>query len=158
LQAALKPITEVMTPINAESEQQARSRAAILIVEDEKHMLYLMEKILLRYGYQVFTATDGEQALEVYQRQAEAIDVVLLDIGLPKITGLDVLRKLRQKNRNVNVVVASGYLDPDLKSEIADLGVQHFVDKPYRFDQLVETLEDVIENKPTLRQAQPSPA
>jgi hypothetical protein len=55
-------------------------------------------------------------------------------------------------------VVASGYLDPDLKSEIADLGVQHFVDKPYRFDQLVETLEDVIENKPTLRQAQPSPA
>jgi CheY-like chemotaxis protein len=67
--------------------------ATVLVVEDEKNMLNLLEKVLLRQGYQVLAATDGEKALEVYRRHNGTIDVVLLDIGLPKLAGEDVLRK-----------------------------------------------------------------
>ncbi len=144
---AATPITDVGAPASVETRRESGRYGTILLVEDEKDMLHLVEKILLRSGYRVLTANDGEQALEVYQRHNASIDVVLLDIGLPKIAGGDVLRKMRQQNPAVKVAVASGYLDPGVKAEISEAGVQHFVDKPYRLDQVVNTLQCLIEEK-----------
>ncbi|HXV82375.1 MAG TPA: ATP-binding protein, partial [Candidatus Binatia bacterium] len=145
--ADARPITEVITPMSPETPKEPSRWGTILLVEDEKDMLYLLEKTLLRHGYQVLTATDGEKALEVYQRHNGTIDAVLLDIGLPKIAGQEVLRRLQEQNPAVRVVIASGYLEPALKSEISEIGVQHFVDKPYRLNQVVNTLQSLIEPK-----------
>lgn len=144
--AGEKPITEV-TPVSPETTKEPSRWGTILLVEDEKDMLYLLEKTLSRYGYRVLTATDGKKALEIYQRHNGTIDVVLLDIGLPKIAGQEVLLKMQEQNPGVRVVIASGYLEPTLKSEISEVGVQHFVDKPYKLDQVVNTLQSLIESK-----------
>ena len=122
--------------------------ATVLVVEDEKNMLSLLEKVLRQQGYQVFTATDGEKALEVHQHHNGTIDVVLLDIGLPKLAGEDVLRKMKQQNPGVKVVIASGYLEPELKAKMDQAGVQYFLPKPYLPDKVVKILQCAIEGKP----------
>ncbi|HZD40303.1 MAG TPA: ATP-binding protein, partial [Terriglobales bacterium] len=114
--------------------------ATVLLVEDEKRMLDLLDKILLRHGYKVLKASDGETAVEVYRRNRDKIDVVLLDMGLPKMAGQEVLLKLKQENPAVKAVVASGYLEPELRSELKRAGVDYFLHKPYKSDEVVKTL------------------
>jgi two-component system, cell cycle sensor histidine kinase and response regulator CckA len=110
--------------------QSCIGRGTILIVEDEQLMLRLVEKVLLQHGYQVLVASDGEAAIEVYRRHKLEIDVVLLDVGLPKLTGWDVLLKMKEENSDVRVVIATGFLEPKMKTEMSRVTVKHFVDKP----------------------------
>jgi two-component system, cell cycle sensor histidine kinase and response regulator CckA len=117
----------------------------ILIVEDERLMLRLVEKVLLQHGYQVLVASDGEEAIEVYRRHKLEIDVVLLDVDLPKLTGWDVLLKMKEENPDVRVVIATGFLEPKMKTEMFRVTVKHFVDKPYMLDEVVETLQSLID-------------
>jgi CheY-like chemotaxis protein len=105
------------------------------------------KKTLVRHGYHVLAAADGETALNIYRRSKEAIDVVLLDIGLPKVAGGDVLLKIKNENPDVKVVIASGYLEPKLRSEIDRAGVKYFLPKPYRPDEVVKALQSLIEGK-----------
>ena len=72
---------------------------------------------------------------------------MLLDIGLPKIAGRDVLRKIKNENPDVKVVIASGYLEPNVKSEIDRAGVKYFLSKPYRPDEVVRTLQSLIDGE-----------
>lgn len=121
--------------------------ATVLLVEDEQSMLYLLENLFLKHGYRVLTASDGEVAVEIYQRHKKTIDVVLLDLGLPKISGQDVLLKMKNENPNVKVVIASGYLEPQMSSEIEQAGVKYFLQKPYKFDEVLKTFQSLIEKK-----------
>jgi two-component system cell cycle sensor histidine kinase/response regulator CckA len=125
--------------------QSCIGRGTILIVEDEQVMLRLVEKVLLQHGYQVLVASDGEEAIEVYRRHKLEIDVVLLDVDLPKLTGWDVLLKMKEENPDVRVVIATGFLEPKMKTEMFRVTVKHFVDKPYMLDEVVETLQTLID-------------
>ena len=125
--------------------QRANAQRTILVVEDERLMLRLLEKFLSRQGYQVLLAADGEQAIDGYCRHKTEIDVVLLDVGLPKVSGVDVLRKMKKENPDVRVVVASGYLDARMKTEMYRAGVKAFLDKPYLLPEMLETLRSVTE-------------
>lgn len=112
-------------------------------MEDEPLMLRLLEKFLSRQGYQVLVASDGEQAIEAYCRHKTEVDVVLLDVGLPKVKGTDVLLKMKDENPDVRVVIASGYLEPKVKTEMYRAGVKKFVDKPYMLPEVLETLRSL---------------
>jgi CheY-like chemotaxis protein len=125
--------------------QSCIGRGTILIVEDEQVMLRLVEKVLLQHGYQVLVASDGEEAIEVYRRHKLEIDVVLLDVDLPKLTGWDVLLKMKEENPDVRVVIATGFLEPKMKTAMSRVTVKHFVDKPYMLDEVVETLQSLID-------------
>jgi PAS domain S-box-containing protein len=146
-QSLEKPATDEIAEASFETTERPNGHGTILLVEDEKNMLDLLEKTLMRHGYQVLAAADGETALDIYRRSKEAIDVVLLDIGLPKVAGEDVLLKIKNENPDVKVVIASGYLEPKLKSEIDRAGVKHFLSKPYRPDEVVRTLQSLIEGE-----------
>jgi PAS domain S-box-containing protein len=146
-QSLEKPATDEITEASFETTQRPNGHGTILLVEDEKNMLDLLEKILVRHGYRVLAAADGETALNIYRRSKEAIDVVLLDIGLPKMAGRDVLLNIKNENPDVKVIIASGYLEPQLKSEIDKAGVKYFLSKPYRPDEVVRTLQSLIEGK-----------
>lgn len=126
------------------SLKQAGCRGTVLVAEDEEAMARLLEKILTEHGHQVLIARDGEQAVELYDHHVQEVDVVLLDIGLPKMAGWDVVAKIRDQNPNVNVVVASGYIEPAVKSKMYQLGVKSFIYKPYVPDHVVQTLQAFI--------------
>ena len=125
--------------------REPKSHNTILVVEDEWLMRRLLERILSSDGISVLLAADGEEALEVYRLHRGEINVVLLDLGLPKISGWEVFNTLKQENPNLSVIVASGYMEPDVKSRMHRAGVEHFIEKPYRLDHLVSTLQRVVE-------------
>jgi two-component system cell cycle sensor histidine kinase/response regulator CckA len=120
-------------------------RGTILLAEDEENMVQLLKRVLGQRGYQVLVAADGAVAIDLFSRHSHEIDVVLLDLGLPKIAGWDLIRRLKDKNPAVNVVVASGYIEPELKSKMFEAGVKAVVHKPYAVTTIIETLQEVIE-------------
>jgi two-component system, cell cycle sensor histidine kinase and response regulator CckA len=115
----------------------------VLVIEDERLMRRLLERILSSHDTSVLLAADGQEALDIYRDHKGEINVVLLDLGLPRISGWEVFNNLKQQNPDVCIVVASGYMEPEVKSKMHDAGVDHFIEKPYRLDQLVETLHGV---------------
>ena len=116
----------------------------ILVVEDERLMRRLLERILCTDDTSVLLAADGQEAVDIYRNHKLEISVVLLDLGLPKLSGWEVFKNMKQQNPDVCVIVASGYLDPDVKSRMQDAGVQYFIEKPYKLNELLATLHGVI--------------
>jgi two-component system cell cycle sensor histidine kinase/response regulator CckA len=127
------------------TKQGSNCRGTVLVAENEQFVLRLLEKVLSEGGYQVLLAADGQEAIETYCRHKTEIDVVLLDVGLPKVDGANVFYKMKSENSDVRVIIVSGYLEPDLRTKLQQAGVQHFIDKPYMLDQLVETIQSLIE-------------
>ena len=109
-------------------------------------MLRLLVRFFTRQGYRVLQAVDGEQAVDIYRLQGTEIDVVLLDIRLPKKTGEQVFREMKVVNPAVKVVMASGYLDPQIKADMSLAGVKRFVDKPYILDDVMNVVEGMLAN------------
>lgn len=122
-------------------------RGTIFVVEDELAMVSLLRNDLRQSGYDVHVATDGEQAIELYRRLKNNIDVVLLDLGLPKISGWDVISEMKQENPSVKVIVASGYIEPAFKAKIAAAGVKVFVEKPYVHADLLQLIHSSLSEK-----------
>ena len=133
-------------PKGGSSKKTGQSSGTILIVDDERLMLRLLERFFLEHGYHTLVAADGEQAINTYRSYKPRIAAVLLDIRLPKTPGEEVFRRLKEENAAVKVVIASGYLAADLKSNLALAGVKHFVNKPYVLNELLKVFQTVIEN------------
>jgi signal transduction histidine kinase/ActR/RegA family two-component response regulator len=142
-QAADAAVHEPITKVDAQPAVASNSSATVLIVEDEEMMLHALGKILGEQGYKVLKASDGEMALETYQRHKDTIDVVLLDLGLPKMSGRDVLLRMKNKNPDVKVVIASGHFEDELNSDIDQAGVKHLLRKPYMPDEVIKILQSL---------------
>ena len=134
---------------NEPSEIRSSQASTILVVEDEVNALNLLAKVLLRQGYHIFKASDGQMALQVFEQHKDNIDAVLLDLGLPKITGRDVLYKIKNSKPNVAVVIASGFFEAELEAEIGEAGIAAFLQKPYRPDEVLKTLHSAIRDNRT---------
>jgi nitrogen-specific signal transduction histidine kinase/CheY-like chemotaxis protein len=117
----------------------------ILVVDDEEMVRKLARTILERYGFQVMVAEDGERALAVYREHAEEIDLVLLDFTMPGLTGLQVLREMRQINPLARVIVSSGHTQDSNMEQLLEAGAEGFVAKPYRPQELVASIRQVLD-------------
>ncbi|HSC41706.1 MAG TPA: response regulator, partial [Candidatus Binatia bacterium] len=147
------PITvaakEPMIEADVETMATSNGTGTVLIAEDEANMLQLLEKIFLSRGYKVLTVSDGQAALDIYRRHKEEIAVVLLDLGLPKLSGRDVLVEIRRDNSDVKIILTSGYIDPATKIEIDSLQVM-LLPKPYTPRDLFKTLHSLPQTPPRL--------
>jgi two-component system, cell cycle sensor histidine kinase and response regulator CckA len=126
--------------------EQADHRGTVLVVEDEEAMVHLLKKLLPQAGYRLLVAMDGQEAIDLYHDHKDEIDIVLLDLGLPKVTGFDVIQNLKEQNPAVRIVITTGYLGVDLKSELFRAGVKDCIHKPYLIDDVVKRLGSLIEN------------
>jgi CheY-like chemotaxis protein len=128
---------------SSKERQESAGQRTLLVAEDEPAMVLLLKKTLSEHGYNVLAALDGEEAVDVYQRHKHEIDAVLLDIGLPKLAGWDVLLKLKEENPDVHVLVASGYIDPEFKNKMRQAGVSEFISKPYMVETILAALATI---------------
>jgi CheY-like chemotaxis protein len=108
----------------------------------------LATTFLRRHGYQVIPAADGQEAVEEFERHRGRIAAVVLDLMMPRLSGRDVLRRLRALDPAVRVVFASGYSDTQL-SEQEQASVQGFVNKPYRERDLVRAVRAALDTTRT---------
>lgn len=125
----------------------------ILLIEDEESLLKLMKNALEAKGYRIITARDGIEAIHVYTQHKESVALVLTDLGLPKLDGQGVVAKLANINPHVKIIVASGFLDPDVQSELLEAGVEDFVHKPYILAEMLTKVREVIDRS-TVNEAQ----
>src|SRR5208283_2414065 len=116
----------------------------ILLVDDEAIIRNLGRTILQRYGYHVLLAEDGQEAVRVYSRERQRIDLVILDLTMPRLSGRDTLRQLLQINPQVRVLFSSGYSSEQM-TDAEKEGVQGFVNKPYRPQDLAQTVRAVLD-------------
>lgn len=117
----------------------------ILVVEDEELLLVSIQSLLESKGYTVLTAMDGEEAVERYKQAKDTIDMVLTDMGLPKLDGQGVFSQLKTLNPEVKVLFASGFLDPLIKTVLLEGGAMEFVQKPYMADEILMKIRSVID-------------
>lgn len=127
------------------SEEIPGGNETILIVEDEEMLRKLMKTILEAKGYTVLDAGDGEEAVETYERNQGEIRVVMSDMGLPKFGGYEVYQKLKSLDPNVRMIFASGFLEPEKKSQILREGVRDFIQKPYDADEVLRVIRKVLD-------------
>ena len=116
----------------------------ILVVEDEPGLREYLEDLLTSEGYRVLTAEDGEKAISVFLNH-DKIDLVLSDIGLPKIGGIDLMETVRTFKPETGVILASGYLDESERRRMAQKGVDSFIQKPYRRHELLRRIRSALE-------------
>lgn len=122
-----------------EGEQQT-----ILLVEDEDMLRDLGVTFLEAEGYRVLTARDGVEAVDAFEAHRDEIGLVVCDLGLPRMGGREAFLKMKESRPAVRVIVASGYLEPSVRTDILHAGVIDTLQKPYDFRDLVAKVREVI--------------
>jgi len=117
--------------------------SAILIIDDEAGIRSVLAEILEDEKYRVFTAEDGFAGLSVLER--EVIDLVILDVWLPNMGGIDVLREIKEKFPIVEVIMISGHANIDLAVKAVKLGAFDFLEKPLSLDRVMVIVRNALE-------------
>lgn len=130
----------------SQDEPAADARQLILLVEDEELVRSLAEQILTDRGYAVITASNGAEALEAATRLEQGVDLLLTDIVMPGMSGLDLAQRLQRRDPRLRVLFMSGYADsPLLRVGLAQEGAA-FLQKPFSADVLDRRIRDLLES------------
>jgi DNA-binding response OmpR family regulator len=123
-----------------------RENATILVVEDDPTLLSTLAYNLTREGYRVLTAADGEKSLEVARREGHRIDLVLLDVMLPRMNGFQVLRHLRAES-DVPVLMLSARGEEQDRIDGLELGADDYVVKPFALRELLARVRAAVRRR-----------
>ncbi len=115
----------------------------ILIVDDEKGILDTVSEILQDEGYYTFVCEDGKNALEILDR--EMIDLVFLDVWLPGMSGIDVLKYIKEKHSEIPIIMISGHGKIELAVQAVKLGAFDFLEKPLSIDRIILSTERALQ-------------
>ena len=138
------PLAEQLeAPVKRSAPHAVTGSGTILVVDDEAVLRTTATAILTHLGYQVLVAENGRQALEIHHDHPE-IDLVMLDMVMPEMNGIDCLRQLRCRAPDLPVILATGYTDDTTLASTQDLGVQATISKPYRIQALAEIIAQVL--------------
>lgn len=132
-------------------------RPVILVVDDESKIRRLLAQNLELEGFDVQTASDGEQAMEIYQKSVEKADLILLDLMMPEVDGMTMLKQLR-KTSDVPVIILSAKDERPTVIEGFREGADDFVAKPFYIQELLERIRAVLRRSRQRSYAEKAPA
>jgi len=118
---------------------------SILVVDEEEILRDLMKDILEGLGYGVMLASDGREAVDVYREHKGGIDLVIVDMMMPKMGGRETFQELRRINPEVKALLASGYSKDTAAQQILDLGVKDFLHKPFSLEEIAHKVREVLD-------------
>jgi CheY-like chemotaxis protein len=125
-----------------------REKPGVLVVDDA-HMVRIMVQLgLERNGFGVWLASNGKQAIRLYRKHRDHIDVVLLDVGMPGLDGPGILDALLQMNPKIRVCFMSGDMAAYQLEELRQHGAAHVIAKPFRLDHLANILRALVKGVP----------
>lgn len=123
----------------------------ILVVEDEERLLESIREGLVHSGYVVDTALDGEEGS--FMAFTNDYDLIILDINLPKKDGFEILREIRERDREVNIIMLTALADVDDRVRGFDLGANDYVLKPFHFEELKARIRSLLRRQTTIKNA-----
>jgi len=115
----------------------------ILIADDNDDLRELLREFLITLGHQVITVENGLKALNVFQEKGSVIDLLISDIMMPEMNGIDMIKQVRKQNQFMPIIVFSGFVDPELIREAEKLNVTVF-EKPVHFESIEALIASVI--------------
>jgi two-component system cell cycle sensor histidine kinase/response regulator CckA len=116
----------------------------VLFVDDEDAIREVGEELLQAMGYSVLLARDGKEAVELYEKNGDNIDIVLLDIVMPHMGGSEVYEKMKEINPNIKVLLLSGYSIDGEATDILDRGCDGFIQKPFTMKELSGKIREIM--------------
>lgn len=128
-------------------ERQGKDDVYLLLVDDEEAVLDVNTELLETLGYHVFPARTGREAVEIYKRNSERIALVLLDMIMPEMSGLDTFHALKTINPDIKVILLSGYSFDDQAKRIMKSGCHAFIQKPFKISLLDEKIQEALKKK-----------
>jgi PAS domain S-box-containing protein len=120
------------------------SRGTVLLVEDETAVREATKRMLRKFGFQVVEAKNAQDAMLLWDREGQTVDVMLTDVVMPSMGGADLARTLRARRPELRVVFMSGYTQGTLELSSLDEVATRFLPKPFTSDQLVGTIKDLL--------------
>jgi len=141
------PISEQLLPSEGEhiSASAPGGTETILLAEDEQLVRNLAERILRSAGYNVFSACDGEEALQLLEMHGEKIDLALLDVVMPRLGGREVQKRIRDKRLQVRFLFSSGYSANAIHTDFVLNQGTHFIQKPYSREALLRKVRETLD-------------
>lgn len=142
----LLPASEtVVQPAPAASTAlEWKGAGTVLLVDDEETVRDVASAMLKELGFQVVVAADGQQALELYRLQGDRIDLVLMDLNMPNLSGEEAFHELRKMDGEVQVILSSGFSEQEVTRKFLGKGLKGFVQKPYSLAALRSVLSQSL--------------
>lgn len=145
----LPVLKEELEPSGDSSDEAGLSHGEglVLVVDDEEVMRMASRDILEECGYEVILAENGEEAVELYRERFREISVVLLDMSMPVMSGREAYIRMKEINPDLKVLLISGLKQDYRVTELMDMGVRHFLQKPFTIKKLAAAIEEVLTQK-----------
>ncbi|MBE2220803.1 MAG: response regulator [Anaerolineae bacterium] len=147
----LFPITATTTTdliVQPEPElfrQLPKSAHTVLVIDDEKPVREAIVDILGMEGIKVLIAADGETAVALYRQNSHIIDLLILDLSMPGLSGQQTFQQLKQINPEAKIILSSGYSAGEISRQFADEAITDFLSKPYKMATLIRTVEQHLQ-------------
>ena len=144
--ASERPVEAKPLPVTIDS--QWRGQGTILVIDDEVAIRIFAETMLTMVGFEVITAIDGREGVEIFSRHAKDIVLVILDMTMPRMGGEETFYELRRIKPEVPILLSSGYAEIEVIERFTDEGLAGFIQKPYQVHELIQKLQTILEAQP----------
>jgi CheY-like chemotaxis protein len=128
-------------------EEVLKGEETVLLVDDEDVIIDVGEEILRELGYKVLIARGGKEAVEIYSRNKDKIDIVILDVIMPEMGGGETYDRMKKMNPDIKVLLLSGYSIDGQAEEILQRGCNGFIQKPFNVSKLSQTMREILDQK-----------
>ena len=124
-----------------------RGSETVLFVDDEDMIIEVAEELLEQLGYKVLIAGGGKEAIEIYEKNKEQIDIVILDMIMPDMSGSETYDRMKEIDPGIKVLLSSGYSINGRATKILDRGCNGFIQKPFNIEQLSQKITEILGKK-----------
>jgi len=131
------------------AEKLLRGTETVLLIDDEETILDVGQALLKAMGYKVLTAKSGQEAIELYQKNQEDTDIVILDMIMPNMSGGEVYDRMKEINPDIKVLLSSGYSVNGQATDILNRGCNGFIQKPFNINELSAAIRQILDKKLT---------
>lgn len=143
---AIKESAIIEEPVDDENTVDWQGSGTILIVDDDTSVRNVASRVLKRKGFSILIAEDGMVGVEMFEKHADDIRCVLLDLAMPRMGGEEAFYKIREIREDATVILSSGYGEKDVAQPFKEAGLNGFLQKPYRSAELISKLRNVLSN------------
>ncbi|HPW50783.1 MAG TPA: PAS domain S-box protein [Spirochaetota bacterium] len=140
------PLSEETPENNSANETIYTGHGTVLLADDEEVMRLVGKGLLEKFGYNVILAEDGSKAAEIYKKEKDNIDLVILDMIMPVMSGRDCFFEIKKINPDAKIIIASGFIQSHDLSELQENGLNAFIHKPFKSHELSKVAAEMTGN------------
>lgn len=119
-------------------------KGKVLIVDDESTILNIGKQYLKMMGFEIMPASDGQEALLIFEQEKDSLSLVILDLTMPNMSGEETFTKIKESKPDIKVLLMSGFSEDDLSSRLSEEGFAGFIQKPFTYDDFKEKIENIL--------------